>query len=85
MTKRLLGLIGIGAACAACCLPLVAAGLATLGLGSALTAKVGAAPLDAILCILGPVLLIGAGAVMMLIAARRRRMAACGCETSCRV
>jgi len=80
MKKRLLGLVALGAACAACCLPFIAAGLGALGLGSALTAKVAGVSLDAILCIWGPVFFLGAGAVI-LVAARGRRVTRCGCGT----
>lgn len=84
MKKRLLGLLGFGTACAACCLPLVGAELAAFGFGSLLTAKIAGVSLDALLCVWGPVLFIGAAAIVLFTARRKRKVSLCECESSCR-
>lgn len=84
MRKKLLGLFGLGAACVACCLPLVGGWLAAAGFGSVLAASIGGVSLDTILCVWMPPLLIVA-AVWMFLAGRQRKVTACDCEESCRV
>ena len=84
MRKKLLGLFGLGVACVACCLPLVAGWLAAAGFGSVLAASISGISVDTILCVWLPVILISA-LVGIFLAARRRKIASCDCKVSCRV
>ena len=85
MKKKLLGLLGLGAACVACCLPSVAAGLVALGAGGVLSATIGGVSLDVILCIWGPIFLAAVAVAMMWSAYRKRVKGGCECETSCKI
>jgi hypothetical protein len=77
------GIVGIGAACAACCVPLILPLLAGTGaLGGSLLLGL---TLDQILCVGLP--LAGFGVLLFVWSRRLLRPKAkqCGCETSCEI
>lgn len=88
MKKSIMGLLGIGTACAACCTPLLAPLLAALGLSGVLALRIGSVSLDEIVCVYGP-WIAGAGVAALLARIgwgmwrRRGATAACDCAAVC--
>lgn len=83
MKKSILTLLGIGTACLACCLPLFAPVMATLGVSSVLALRVAGVTLDYILCLLLPLVAFAGLGVTLLLLARTRAKAACSCKSAC--
>lgn len=84
MKKAVLTILGLGAACSVCCLPLLAPLLAATGLSTMLTLAVGGASLNYLLCVLGPgIVIAGLLLAAALLLARRRASAVCDCAATC--
>lgn len=82
MTKKMLGWLGLGVACLACCIPLVAGSLTALGIGAAVSAGIGGVSWEALLCLGVPAFAVGVAAVLWA-SSRRKRERSCNCEASC--
>lgn len=80
--------LGLGAACAACCAPLILpllGGAGLLGVGGAWLAWAPKLTIDQLLCVGLPLLALAVAAGVGIRQLARRRKAACGCATQCDV
>jgi hypothetical protein len=83
MKKLVLAILGVGAACSACCLPFIAPVLVT-AVSAVLGLSIGGVSLDDVARGLGPWI---AGAALLFLSirlvVRRRNRASCDCAASC--
>ena len=79
------GILGLGAACLACCAPLILPLLASAGLIGATAGGAGlilGLTLDQIVCVVLPAAALG-GLAFLWLRRRARAKASCACETTC--
>jgi hypothetical protein len=82
--RSILALLGIGTACAACCLPFLAPFLVATGLSGILALRVGGVSLDYMVCVAGPWIAVAGGLALVIALVRRGRgKTTCACETLC--
>lgn len=86
--RSILVLLGIGTACAACCVPFLAPALAAIGVSGVLATRIGGVSLEYVVCEAGP--WISAAAAIALAATltiwvvrRRRTHDTCNCAATC--
>ncbi len=85
MRRVFWSVLGVGLACSAYCLPLLAPLLAAAGLSGVLASTLFGLSLDIVICRVGPWLLVLAAVLVLTRAVRRRAKPVCGCESVCEV
>lgn len=83
MKKSIMVFLGLGAACAACCLPLIIPIAASIGLSGLAAANIAGFSVEFILCALLPLTAIVGLGLIALWRMRRRKRADCNCESAC--